>query len=217
VRYDVHPFTYYRLPEKSVRDLDLSWEEFNKLRNAEFKTWTRANNTARDMFMLSFYLGGINLTDLLSAELDGDVLTFVRKKTSRSKHGEKRISLTIQPEAREIIDRYAVDGHIRLGYNFGKYELLRGMITHALNRIGRELGFEKQLCYYSARKTFCQFGHGLGIPLYILEYSIGQSIKEEKKRPIFNYIRLMREEADDAIRRIIDYTKKKPRKKRIKI
>jgi hypothetical protein len=61
--------------------------------------------------------------------------------------------------------------------------------------------------FYSARKTFCQFGYELGIPLYILEYAIGQTIKDANNRPIFNYIKIMRSQADDAIRKILDYVK----------
>jgi hypothetical protein len=77
----------------------------------------------------------------------------------------------------------------------------------ALNEIGEMLGFEKRLMYYSARKTFCQFGYEIGVPLYVLEYAIGQSIKEAGNRPIFNYIKIMRQQADYAIRAIIDYSK----------
>jgi hypothetical protein len=160
------------------------------------------------MFMLSFYCGGINLTDLLDAQLDGESLTFIRKKTADKKTGEKVISITIQPEAKAIIEKYASpSGRLELGYKFKSYEYLRGFITHSINRIGLDLGFEKRLTFYSARKTFCQFGFELGIPLYILEYAIGQTIKDASNRPIFNYIKIMRAQADAAIRSIIDYSK----------
>lgn len=42
----------------------------------------------------------------------------------------------------------------------------------------------------------------LGIPLETLEYCIGQSMKSN--RPIFNYVKIMRQHADVAIRQIID-------------
>ena len=60
--------------------------------------------------------------------------------------------------------------------------------------------------FYSARKTFVQFGQQLGIPLYVLEYSIGQSIKDSNSRPIFDYMKVMRFQADLAIRKIIDFS-----------
>lgn len=43
---------------------------------------------------------------------------------------------------------------------------------------------------------------GLGISLEVLEYCIGQSMKSD--RPIFNYLKVMRRHADEAIRKIID-------------
>jgi hypothetical protein len=41
--------------------------------------------------------------------------------------------------------------------------------------------------------------------LETLEYCIGQSMKSN--RPIFNYVRIMRKHADEAIRKILDNLK----------
>lgn len=115
--------------------------------------------------------------------------------------------MTIQPEAREIIDKYINErGELDMGYHYNDYEQFRSFVTKSLNRIGEDLEFEKRLTYYSARKTFVQFGSELGIPLYILEYAIGQTIKEANNRPVFNYLKIMRQQADLAIRTIINYS-----------
>lgn len=47
-----------------------------------------------------------------------------------------------------------------------------------------------------------QHGFELGIPLETLEYCIGQTMKQN--RPIFNYVKIMRQHADAAIRQILD-------------
>lgn len=207
VEYKVFPFRRYRLPSKNVRDLCISVDELRKIRDTEFEGVSKRRMTvARDLFMLSFYCAGINLTDLLSADLSGDVLSFVRKKTAAKKRGEKLVSISIQPEAKEIIQRYLVDGRLDFGYKYRDYEQFRSFVTKSLNRMGEELGFEKKLTFYSARKTFCQIGYELGVPLHILEYAIGHTIKEENSRPIFDYIRVMRNQADAAIRSVIDAT-----------
>jgi len=209
VEYKIFPFRQYRMPAKEVRDICISREELTKLCEAEFVGVAQKRLTvARDLFLLSFYCAGINLTDLVDAELTGEYLTFVRKKTSDRKTGEKRVSITIQPEAREIIDRYITDdGRMDFGYHYADYDQFRSFVTKSLNRIGEMLGFEKRLMFYSARKTFCQFGYEIGVPLYVLEYAIGQTVKEANNRPIFNYIRIMREQADASIRAIIDFAK----------
>jgi len=207
VEYKIFPFRQYRMPAKEVRDICISREELSMLRKAKFEGVSQKRLTvARDLFMLSFYCAGINLTDLVDAELTGEYLTFERKKTSDRKTGERRVSISIQPEAREIISRYLTeDGSLDFGYHYAEYAQFRSFVTKSLNRIGEMLGFEKRLMFYSARKTFCQFGYEIGVPLYVLEYAIGQTIKEANNRPIFNYIRIMREQADASIRAIIDF------------
>lgn len=209
VEYKVFPFRNYKMPAKNVRDICISKEELTKLREAEFAGAAAKRLTvARDLFMLSFYCAGINLTDLMGGKLDGDILTFIRKKTATKRMGaDKEVSITIQPEARAIIDKYINErGELDLGYHYRDYGQFRSFVTRSLNRIGEELKFETRLTFYSARKTFVQFGSDLGIPLYILEYAIGQTIKEANMRPVFDYIRKMRRLADLAIRTIIDYS-----------
>ncbi len=208
VEYKVFPFRNYKVPQKAVRDICISKAELQKLREAEFTGVSKRRHTvARDLFMLSFYCAGINLTDLMDAQLDGDTITFVRKKTASKKRGEKGVSITIQPEARAIIDKYITEnGRLDFGYKYRDYEQFRSFVTKGLNKIGEDLGFEKKLMYYSARKTFVQYGTDLGIPLYILEYAIGQTIKDANKRPIHDYFKVMRSQADMAIRTIISYS-----------
>lgn len=208
VEYKIFPFRGYKMPTKNVREIWISKDELKKLREAEFTgVSARRHTVARDLFMLSFYFAGINLTDLMDARLDGDTINFVRKKTAAKKQGEKGVSLTIQPEARAIIDHYITDdGKLDFGYNYRQYEQFRSFVTKGLNKIGEDLGFEKKLMFYSARKTFVQFGQQLGIPLYVLEYAIGQSIKDSNSRPIFDYMKVMRFQADLAIRKIIDFS-----------
>lgn len=208
VEYKIFPFRGYKMPTKNVRETWISKEELQKLRDAEFSgVSARRHTVARDLFMLSFYFAGINLTDLMDARLDDNTINFVRKKTAAKKQGEKGVSLTIQPEARAIIDKYITEsGTLDFGYNYSQYEQFRSFVTKGLNKIGEDLGFEKKLMFYSARKTFVQFGQQLGIPLYVLEYAIGQSVKDANNRPIFDYMRVMRFQADLAIRKIIDFS-----------
>lgn len=209
VEYKIFPFRNYKMPAKNVRDICISKSELAKLRESKFEGVSEKRLTvARDLFLLSFYCAGINLTDLMSAKLTGDILTFVRKKTAEKKTGaDKEVSITIQPEAREIIGKYINEqGNLNMGYQYRDYEQFRSFVTKSLNRIGEQLGFEKKLMFYSARKTFVQLGTELGIPLYILEYAIGQTIKEANNRPIYDYLKTMRWQADLAIRTIIDYS-----------
>lgn len=204
VKQEIEPFQDCKIPQSLERELDITVEQFNKLRSYNPKTKIEA--IAKDLWFLSFYLGGINLIDLLNIDFSSKTeIEYVRTKTKNTKRGDKRIELSVLEEARSIITKYiSSDGTLNFGYKF-TYRNFNRYIARTLSKIGREIGI-KRLCYYSARKSFIQYGFEIGIPLEILEYTIGQSMKQN--RPIYNYIRIMRKHADEAIKKIIEYTER---------
>lgn len=110
--------------------------------------------------------------------------------------------ITIQPEAKEIISQIGIDKH---GLLKVKTADIAGLITinTSLKRIAAKADIKIRISFYSARKSFVQYGVQLGIPLYILEYCIGQTMKTN--RPIYNYFRVIQPQADEAIRKILDF------------
>ena len=204
VTYQVHPFLYWKRPADEEREIDISLEELRTIRDS--KPRLRKQLVARDLFLLSYYLGGINLIDLLAIDFRGiSVLEYVRHKSRNTKTTDRRISFTIQPEAWDIINKWKNrnTGRLDFGYKFSYKNFLR-YVTRGIKSLAEELQLPdyKKVCYYSARKSFVQHGFDLGISLEVLEYCIGQSVKSN--RPIFNYLKIMRRHADTAIRQIID-------------
>ena len=204
VTYQVHPFLYWKRPADEEREIDISLEELRTIRDS--KPRLRKQLVARDLFMLSYYLGGINLIDLLAIDFRGiTVLEYIRHKSRNTKTSDKRISFTIQPEAWDIINKWKNrnTGRLDFGYKFSYKNFLR-YVTRGIKSLAEDLQLpsQKKICYYSARKSFVQHGFDLGISLEVLEYCIGQSVKSN--RPIFNYLKIMRRHADTAIRQIID-------------
>ena len=202
VKQDINPFQDCIIPQPMERNIDISIEQFRKLKSYSGKS--RIEKIAKDLWFLSFYLGGINLIDLLKIDFSvSDQIEYVRTKTKNTKRGDKRIEISIPNEAKGIIEKYvSKSGMLNFDYNFS-YENFNRYVGRTLRKIGKEIGI-KRLCYYSARKTFVQYGFELGIPLEVLEYTIGQSMKQN--RPIYNYIRIMRKHADEAIAKIIKFT-----------
>ena len=203
VRYDVHPFTYWKRPADEEREIDISVEDMRKIR--DYAPTLKKHIVARDIFLLSYYLGGINMVDLLAVDFRNiKILEYVRHKSRNTKQSDKRISFTIQPEAQAIIDRYRTrNGRLDFGYKFA-YKNFVCYVNNALKEIAATLDLDigRKICYYSARKSFVQHGFDLGISLEVLEYCIGQSVKSN--RPIFNYLKIMRRHADNAMRMIFD-------------
>ena len=86
VKYDVHPFVNFQISTSPVREVDISFESFNRLRMADPSE--RRLKVAHDLFCLSFYLGGINLIDLLGIDFRGiDTLEYVRTKSRNMTRG----------------------------------------------------------------------------------------------------------------------------------
>jgi integrase len=203
VKYDEHPFRGYTMPVGEPRQMDVTLVQFHRV--VGYSPRTRRETIAKDMLLLSFYLGGINLMDLVKADLSGEVLSYSRQKTDSRKQGCKTTLFTIQPEARSIINKYINgEGRLSLFPERSNYESVRSYINKGLREINQTLHFKTPFCFYTARKTFAQFGFMLQIPVEVIEYCIGQSMKTG--RPIYNYIRVMQEQADNAVRKIIDYT-----------
>ena len=204
VSYQVHPFLYWKRTTEEEREIDISIEELRAIRDS--KPHLRKHIMARDIFLLSYYLGGINLIDLLAIDFrNTTVLEYIRHKSRNTKTSNRKISFTIQPEAVAIIERWKNrnTGKLDFGYKFSYRNFLR-YITRSIKSLAVELDLpsQKKICYYSARKSFVQHGFDLGISLEVLEYCIGQSVKTN--RPIFNYLKIMRKHADSAIRQVID-------------
>lgn len=204
VRYDIHPFAYWRATKPEPRELDISVEDMRKIR--DFNTIFKGEKKARDLFMLSYYLGGTNLIDLMAYDFrDKTMLEYIRTKTRNKKKANRTVSFSIQPEAQAIIDKYMSKKTGRLDFGTkGTYETFKNICTRDIKRIAKKAGIKewKRCCFYTARKSFVQHGFDLGISLEVLEYCIGQSMKSD--RPIFNYLKIMRRHADNAIRLIID-------------
>ena len=204
VTYSVHPFTYWKRPADPERELDISVEDVRAIRDAQPRL--KKQRIARDIFMLSYYLGGINLIDLLEIDFRGvSVLEYTRHKSRNMKLSDKRISFTLQPEAKELISKWMNrnTGRLDFGYKFS-YKNFLAYVTRSIKSLAKDIDIQdyRKVCYYTARKSFVQHGFDLGISLEVLEYCIGQSVKNN--RPIFNYLKIMRKHADVAFRQILD-------------
>lgn len=207
VKYDIHPFAYWHTTQTEPREQDITPEELRRIR--DYNTIYKGEAKARDLLMLSYYLGGINLIDLLAYDFrNKKMMEYVRTKTRNKKKTNRTVSFSIPDEAFPIITKYMnpKTGHLDF-HTKGKYDTFKNIVSRDCKRIAKKVGIAdwQKVCYYTARKSFVQHGFDLGISLEVLEYCIGQSMKDG--RPIFNYLKVMRRHADNAIRTILDALK----------
>ena len=201
VKYDEHPFKGFTMPQSEPKLMDITVTQFQRIR--DMATSDSKLMLARDLFLLSFYLGGINLADLVETDLSSKTMTYVRKKSAEHKTGERTTSLTIPDEAKTIINKYILGNRLNLSFCNG-YKNLQRYVNKCFAALAQHIGIQTSFSYYAGRKTFAQFAFMIGIRTEVVEYCIGQSVK--KNRPIYNYVRVMQKQADAAVRKVIQYT-----------
>lgn len=205
VVYKVDPFVSYRPPQPEIRNVWLTVEEVKRIRDL---TLTKKHLAAcRDVFMLSYYLGGINITDLLDINFDKarPLLRYKRKKTDRTVKSNKFVEFEIPTEAWGIIHRYKrKDGKLYFLHDQDKWKMANSFKNN-FTRLA-EMAKIDRLIYYSARKSFSQHAYELGVNQAVIDYILGHKLDREGTM-LFNYIYVTPEMATKAIRKVLDNLK----------
>ncbi|MCM1021930.1 MAG: site-specific integrase [Muribaculum sp.] len=199
-KYDIPPFYDYKEKIPVARDIALSLDQLREVRDMEISgKWEQC---ARDIFMLSFYMCGMNMADLLEQDLSKPTVKFIRVKTRSRRNPNEFTEFTIQPEARAIINKYICeDGKLRF-YGRETKKSIQHITDDYIRKIRAELGFDKMV-YYSARKTFAQLANELMIKDTVIEYCIGDA-PSNPRRALNFYIKINKRIADKAIRKVFD-------------
>lgn len=203
VSYNIHPFIDYSIPQSPVRDVSISLESLSKMLNAD--VGSKYLSVARDLFSLSFYLGGINMTDLLDIDFrNPKYIQYSRKKIMGRTSDENIIVLPVHDKTARIIVKWMNPrtGRLDFHYNF-TYKNFSRYISRGITKLAKELGIKERVVYYSARKTFAQFASELGIPDGVIDYCLGHS--DKSKGIIRFYTKVKQKQAEIAINRVIDY------------
>ncbi len=205
VQFRVDPFFGYDLPKMEVRQSWLTVDEIKQIR--DFKTSKKNLAKCRDLFMLSYYLGGINITDLLDINFKEQTKTlhYVRKKTAHRPKMNKYVEFEIPQEAQEIINRYLdTDGFIGAS-NMQRRDRMHSFFDHNIPLLSQATGI-KQLIYYSARKSFSQHAFDLGISTSIIDYILGHRV-DKGGTSLYAYITVTPDMASNAVRKVLDNLK----------
>lgn len=201
VVYEKHPFADVKIGRSTVRNCDIDIHELAKFRDAD--NLTKGESKVRDIWMLSFYLGGMNLKDMLSVcyDLEKKSVSYQRSKTKD--RNPETIIVPLCHEARKLIAEYKDDENkLNIGYN-GKHETILRTIDHRLKDIAKKLNISNTICFYSARKTFAQLASEAGINTEMIDYLLGHA--NNSKGVIRHYVHQDFGLCAVAIRTIMDY------------
>lgn len=205
----LYPFRRFSIKKEETRKRSMSVEQLRMLRDYPCEDY---QVRYRDMFMLMFYLIGINAADLFLAkkrDLINGRLEYKRAKTG------KLYSVLVQPEAMEIIDRYAGSGEYLLNImdDYGDYKDFLHRMGKGLKEIGpmqrvgrggkkmREPLFPEISSYWS-RHTWATIAASLDIPKEVISAGLGHEIGSAVTSI---YIDFNMGKVDEANRKVIDY------------
>ena len=213
-----YPMRTFDINPEQTAKRSLSIEELRTLFSYNVQPWQQKY---LDYFKLTFYLIGINPADILNCDqsniIDGR-LQYRRKKTGRL------YSIHIEPEAKEIIERYkGVNKLVNFSENMRNYKQFVGKANKGLKTIGQVIkirnekkkahDFQKEfhikynslfpnISLYWARHTWATIAFSIGIPEEIIAEALGHS---HGNRTTAIYIDKSVANIDAANRKVLDY------------
>ena len=204
----LYPFRKFQIKKEETRKRSLTFEQLRELRDYPCEEY---QVRYRDMFMLMFYLIGINAADLFRAK-KSDVMNG-RLEYKRAKTG-KLYSIKIEPEAQEIINKYSGKGEYLLNVcdAYANYQDYLHRMNLALQQIGETtrsgLGGKKTrnpafpgISSYWCRHTWATLAASLDIPKETISEALGHSFGSSVTSI---YIKFDNRKVDEANRRVID-------------
>ena len=205
----LYPFRRFSIKKEETRKRSLTAEQLRLLRDYPCEEY---QIRYRDMFMLMFYLIGVNAADLFNAK--HSALVNGRFEYKRAKTG-KLYSIKVEPEAQAIIEKYkGKDYLLNIMDEYGNYKDFLHRMGIGLKQIGeterKGLGGKKSrnplfpdLSSYWARHTWATVAAELDVPKEVIAHALGHSWANSTTTDI--YIRFDMEKVDEANRKVIDF------------
>lgn len=204
----LYPFRKFKIKKEETRKRCLTAQQLIQLRDYPCEEY---QTKYRDMFMLMFYLIGINAVDLFLAK-DSNVVNG-RLEYKRAKTG-KQYSILIQPEAQDIINKYKGREYlVNVMDEYGNYKDFLHRMGNALKEIGEMKragrGGKKirtplfpEISSYWSRHTWATLAAELDIPKETISEALGH---EYGCTTTSIYINFNQKKVDQANRTILDY------------
>ncbi len=208
-----YPFRKFQIKTEREQYLYLNVEEMREFRDIEVEPFMEKY---RDIFMLGFYLIGINISDLL--ELPANCIKKGRIKYRRNKTA-RLYDIKVEPEAMAIIEKYRGTEHLISVLDDGtKESSFRRTLGNYIKRIGptkmtknsRGALIKKEITplhpdivWYTARRSWATIAASLDIPKETIGKALGHSEWDSTTTDL--YINFDNKKIDEANRKVIDY------------
>ena len=166
-----YPFAKYEIPQVSpTKKRNLKADVILKILNLPDKNYNKNHGTdrtilARDMFMLSFYLVGINSVDLYNIDTyEEGRLTYNRTKTESRRKDQAEISIKVEPEVIPLINKYLDPTKERVFIFHKMYcdeQSFNKAINKGLKKVSSILDLAITLTFYYARHSWATIARNI--------------------------------------------------------
>lgn len=211
IRIPFSPFNKVEIPKPSLsRKRALTVEQLHKFSEIPYTTILQPGvnrfNFAKDVFLLSFMLVGMNAVDLYTAtDCKGGRITYQRAKTRNRRADNAEISIKLEPEVMALFEKYRDPSGQRV---FKFYKLYSSMDTFCaalnkgLKKLGDIIGVD-DLEFYAARHSWATIANNdAGVDKYTVHEALNHV--DETMRVTDIYIRKNWERIDKANRAVLD-------------
>lgn len=172
------PFSRYKMPKVQPSEHRvLMIEQVQKIIDHPYTGKGTMEDMAKDVFVLSFALMGINSADLYEVEsYEGDILAYNRKKTRDKRNDRARMEVRIEPEIKGLFRKYRGKGRVFCFHERYKSDKAFNRAVNAgLDKIGKAIGVPS-LTFYYARHTMASIcANVLGVDIARVDEMLNHS------------------------------------------
>lgn len=213
-----------KIPQAKKRALDV--DQLRRMMELDYTIILQPGNNkfnlAKDVFLLSFGLVGMNAADLYNCDCyEGGRITYQRTKTRNRRADKAEISIKVEPEVKPLFDKYRDPSGERVFCFYRMYSSIDSF-TYAINgfdrtdekgnrhivglkKVGYSLGIE-DLQFYAARHTWATIAaNDVGIDKFTVHTALNHV--DEQMKVTDMYIRKSWDPIDRANQKVLKFVK----------
>lgn len=171
--------TKIKIEGTQARKIPLTAESIDLIKN--YNTISLAKQRSVDLFLMSYYGGGMNMKDWVYLKVEhvkSDTIVKLRSKT------EEQLSVVITAPLRYLLDKYVevnneyyfsfIDHTLNAEEKHIRYKTFLSNMRRSLRQVREELGIKENITPYIARHTHASVLHNSGASMEDIKDSLGQ-------------------------------------------
>ena len=193
------------VPEKRALDIDT----IRKIIQAPAVTGRKRRDLARECYLISFFLMGMNAVDMFKLQgYSEDKICYKRSKTTKRRKDDAYIEVDVPREIVPLL-RKCKGRKAAFKYSdmYSNHAVFNATLFYGLKALAKELGLP-HFDFYSARHSMATIGtNEVGISPYVINDMLNH--EDEKLKVTNMYIKKSFKAINEANRKLIDYVLKK--------